>query len=112
MSSTSPVLPEKWAKVLNRVEHMLEETLVAASGRMLALDDLFDAGEVAHARTTELARITEFLDGLDRRLEAASVAAAQTDLILAGGEKLLRDYLARGEELQQSLATWNDRAIG
>lgn len=111
VSAKKPSVPEKWEKVLSKVDLMLEGTLVAATQRLHSLDKLAD-DEASRQRDDDIFRLREGFQGLEKRLLAAEVATAAADLALSGGEKMVREYLAQADELRQTLADWTRRAIG
>jgi hypothetical protein len=111
-SAKTPALPEKWAKVLGKVEKMLEETVDSATRRQETLQGLLGNDEESHRRSQEIFQMRDSFQGLDKLLQTAGVVTTEVDLALAGGEKMVRDYLADSEALRQRLATWAGGAIG
>lgn len=109
---SKPQLPEKWAKVLARVENMLDETLISACARIENIETMIEAGLASAQRSHDVFAVRAKFQGLEDRLRQAEIAAAATDLELAGGERMVRDYLAHAEDLRQKLADWTSRAIG
>src|SRR5690349_21598518 len=107
MSSKSPALPEKWEKALSRVESMLGETMASTARHLEIIEGEIADGEAALARIREIFRMKALQDGLEQHLLAARLTTAEADLVLAGGEKVVREYLAEAEAVRQKLADWS-----
>jgi len=99
-----PNSPKKRDDVLSKVQDMLHQTLEKALQDLAILDK-----ERAEAMAPP-PKLAGCLQGLEKRLQAAQATAVETELALADGEKVLRDYMSRAEMLRQKLAGWATRA--
>ena len=90
--------PKQWDNVLTRVRTMLDDTLSRADRRLEELDNL------ATAKPND--RLARHLEGLEQRLQRAAALVEQTDQALAGGEKMMREYMSSIDALRKKLAGW------